>query len=234
MRSDRALIVTAEHGGNEVPPEFLERFRGHEALLASHRGWDPGTLDLAERVAMRLGAELFTATVTRLLVDLNRSPHHRDVFSEVTRRCGREERRALLERWHEPHRQRVIDAVALAVSKGRPVVHLGIHSFTPELHGVVRKPDLALLYDPQRGEESKLAAAWARDAAARLPGRTIRRNDPYRGSADGLTRTLRQQHADAWYAGIEVEVNQRHVGAEGRFPDWAFEGVVEPLESLLR
>ena len=229
MTNHPSLFVTAEHGGNDVPPDFAEIFRGRDELLESHRGWDPGSLGLATVLASRLNATLFTATVTRLLVDPNRSSYHRDVFSEVTRPLDRAARSALLDAWHRPHRDRVMNAVARAVDQGRHVLHLGIHSFTPELNGVVRKPDIAFLYDPQRPTEAKIARAWAKGVAARLPGRTIRRNDPYRGSADGLTTTLRRMHADTSYAGIEVEVNQRHIGAGGRFPDWVPDVLVETL-----
>ena len=115
----------------------------------------------------------------------------------------------------------------LAIAAEQQVIHLGIHSFTPELDGVVRKPDLALLYDPARPAEKRFAGRWARDLAARAPGYVVRRNDPYRGSADGLTRTLRGRHADELYVGIEVEVNQRHVGSDGRFPAWVGDALSE-------
>src|SRR5690606_36771859 len=79
------VVVSAEHAGNRVPAEYRALFRGREALLASHRGWDPGTATLAAALAHRLGAALFLADVTRLVVDLNRSPSHPGVFSEITR-----------------------------------------------------------------------------------------------------------------------------------------------------
>ena len=40
----------------------------------------------------------------------------------------------------------------------------------------------------------------------------MRRNYPYRGTSDGLTRYLRKRYADRDYCGIELEVNQKHVG----------------------
>ena len=39
-----ALIITCEHGGNEVPAAYAPLFAGHEALLPTHRGWDAGAL----------------------------------------------------------------------------------------------------------------------------------------------------------------------------------------------
>lgn len=216
----RALrpLVTAEHGGNRVPDPFLPLFAGHAGLLASHRGWDPGSADLAGALAEALSAAFFVATITRLLVDLNRSEHNPRVFSEVTSALPPEDRERLLEIFHRPHRQRVTDHVAGEIEKGFDVLHLGVHSFTPVLAGAVRRADLALLYDPARPAERALVGEWVGGLKARLPDLRIMRNDPYRGTSDGLTTTLRKRFADPRYLGIEIEVNQRLVGNDGRFP----------------
>lgn len=227
-----ALLVTAEHGGNDVPPEHRALFRGRKALLASHRGWDLGTLDLARRLASDLGAPLLSATVTRLLVDLNRSPHNPRAFSEVTRTLPLGERRALLERWHRPHWEAARAAIREGIRERGQVLHLGIHSFTPVLNGVTRKPDVALLYDPARAAERRLAVAWARALAVALPGRVVRRNDPYRGNTDGLATAMRRELAASRYLGIEIEINQRHVGRDGRFPAWVTQSLLGTLSEV--
>jgi hypothetical protein len=98
---------------------------------------------------------------------------------------------------------------------------------------VTRKPDHALLYDPARALERGLAADWIHELRALEPTRALRRNDPYRGAGDGLTTALRREHREARYLGIEVEVNQRHVGAGGRFPGWIVDALVRSLESVL-
>ena len=43
------LLITCEHGGNQVPSAYAEYFKSHQAkeILKTHRGWDPGTLELA-------------------------------------------------------------------------------------------------------------------------------------------------------------------------------------------
>jgi predicted N-formylglutamate amidohydrolase len=216
----RTIVVSCEHGGNRVPAEYQELFRGHEALLETHRGWDPGTAALARDLGRAFGVEPIVADVTRLLVDLNRSAHHPRVFSELSRGLAPAERHALLARHHEPHRARVTDAVATAVGAGNGVVHLGVHSFTPVLDGVERRTDLALLYDPARLAERALAERWCAGLRARLPGVRVRRNHPYRGRADGLTTTLRRRFGADRYLGIEIEVSQGLLDAEGRFPGW--------------
>ncbi|MGE0158183.1 MAG: N-formylglutamate amidohydrolase [Gemmatimonadales bacterium] len=224
--------MTAEHGGHDVPPEWRALFRGRAAMLASHRGWDPGALDLARKLAGALDAPLVTATVTRLLVDLNRSPHNPRVFSEVTRGLPRGERRGLIERYHRPHWDAVRGRLQRALRGRGTVLHVAVHSFTPVLAGIRRKPDVALLYDPARPGERTLVAAWAPALAAALPSRCVRRNDPYRGRTDGLPTAMRRELGRG-YVGIEIEVNQRHVGARGRFPAWVPDALLGSLSEAL-
>jgi predicted N-formylglutamate amidohydrolase len=59
---------------------------------------------LARRLGAALGAPLVAATVTRLLADTNRSPHHRGLFSEWTRSLPIRERERLLELLYDPAR----------------------------------------------------------------------------------------------------------------------------------
>ena len=219
------MLVSAEHGGNRVPEAYEQWFWGQEDLLASHRGWDPGTAGLARQLAASLDGQVLIADVTRLLVDLNRSAHHPRVFSELTRSLPRAERAVLLDLWHEPHRARVADAVERLSVGDRRVLHLGVHSFTPVLGGKERQAELALLYDPSRPLELELAERWCGALRARCPGIRVRRNYPYRGRSDGLTTTLRSRFPSKLYLGIEIEVNQSLLAGDGRFPAWIGEAL---------
>jgi predicted N-formylglutamate amidohydrolase len=203
------VLLTCEHGGNRVPAAFGRLFRAHRQLLDSHRGYDPGALELARLSARRLRAPLHFATVTRLLVELNRSPHHPALFSAVSKQLTVVERAALLEKHYFPYRARVETEVTRAVNSGRRVIHVSFHTFTPEMDGVVRNADIGLLYDPCRPGETEFSARFKRSLAARHPGLTIRKNYPYLGKADGFTTSLRKKWGDTVYLGIELEVNQR-------------------------
>jgi predicted N-formylglutamate amidohydrolase len=216
-----------------VPSEYRKLFEGQEELLASHRGWDPGTYTLARALGTALAARTVRSQITRLLVDLNRSAHNPKVFSRITRVLSREERVKLLSRYHLPHWERTRDAVSRGIAEHGRVLHLGVHSFTPVLDRVVRKPDVALLYDPARPGELDLCTRWSDALAVALPDRVIRRNNPYRGDADGMTTAFRRSFSAARYLGIEIEVNQRHVGPDGSFPTWVAESLIATLRSSL-
>jgi len=157
------------------------------------------------------------STVTRLLVDLNRSVGHRDLYSAATRRASPAEREEILRAHYRPYRERVEGLVAKAVARGRRVVHVSSHSFTPRLHGKVRRADIGLLCDPRRPAECTACERWKAELRHVAPLR-VRRNYPYYGSGDGLTSYLRQRHAADAYVGIELEINQAIVtGAERRW-----------------
>lgn len=207
--ADVGYLVTCEHGGNRIPQRYAALFRAERALLNSHRGWDPGALGLARQLAKALGAPLIESRTSRLLVDLNRSPHHRAVFSSITRALSRDERDRILDAYYRPYRDRIVAAADALIDGGRRVVHVSAHSFTPELDGETRNADVGLLYDPRRAREAALSDAWATALIGDLPALRVRRNYPYRGNADGLTTSLRRRYRADSYVGIEVELNQQ-------------------------
>jgi predicted N-formylglutamate amidohydrolase len=210
------FLVTCEHGGNRIPAPYRLLFRGQRAQLASHRGHDPGALVMARALAGSFGAPLVASTVSRLLVDLNRSIGHPRLFSDATRRVPLALRSTIVDQHYVPYRTRVERLVAASVARRRRVVHVSSHSFTPVLDGKVRRADVGLLYDPRREGEVELCARWKQALAALAPAVRVRRNYPYAGKGDGLTAHLRRRFPASAYVGIELEVNQRIVHAGGR------------------
>jgi predicted N-formylglutamate amidohydrolase len=203
------FLVTCEHGGNRIPAKYWPLFKRHRALLESHRGYDPGALATAREFAPALGAELVYSTTSRLLVDLNRSRHHRQLFSEITRALPPSERERVLTRYYSPYRDWVYEQVRSATNSGERVLHLSCHSFTPRLSGVERRADVGLLYDPRRAFEREFCTVWQRELESARRNLVVRRNYPYRGYADGFTTDLRRRHPYPDYVGIELEVNQK-------------------------
>jgi predicted N-formylglutamate amidohydrolase len=162
-----------------------------------------------------LSAPLVTSTTSRLLVDLNRSIGHPELFSAPMRNAPADLRAHAIEGHYRPYRTDVERLVRVSVSRGKRVIHISSHSFTPVLDGELRRADVGLLYHPGRSAEAYLCARWQQSLALRAPGLRVRRNYPYLGKGDGLTSHLRAQFARGAYVGIELEVNQAIVLAAG-------------------
>jgi predicted N-formylglutamate amidohydrolase len=227
------ILLTCEHAGKRVPAEYRRYFAAEADRLDGHAAYDPGAFAFARQLARRLGAPLHAHHVTRQLVDVNRSIGHRSLFSASLATATPEERRRILARHYLPHRQRVERRLARDLAGGRTVVHIGVHSFTPELDGEVRNADIGLLYDPQRRREGAFCRRWQKLLRDTAPAVRVRRNYPYLGAADGLTTHLRRRFGHR-YLGIELELNQERLLA--REPERAllFEAVASTLSHLLR
>lgn len=227
-----SLIVSCEHGGNRIPAPYRRLFADAQALLATHRAYDAGALHMARRLAGAFDAPLVTSTVSRLLVDLNRSVGHRTLYSDHSRALSAVQRERVLAAHYRPYRDRVESTVERAIASGRCVVHVSSHSFTPVLDGERRNADVGLLYDPKRSGERALCDRWGRSLRSRIDPLKVRRNYPYQGRNDGLTSHLRRRFAPDSYIGVELEINQKHV-RDSRIPAALVQSVIESLRDGL-
>lgn len=209
MRRPVELVLSCEHASAAVPRRYRHVFTGHAEVLTSHEGFDIGAHSIARALGRRFDIPVVAAPVTRLLVDTNRSADNRTVFSRFTRALPTIERMDLLRNFHAPHRDAVEARCATAFAAQRRVLHLSVHSFTPTWAGEARRCDLGFLYDPAHRWEAAICRSWQAAMRSADSSLLIRRNYPYRGTSDGLTRTLRRRFGAADYAGIEIEVNQK-------------------------
>ncbi len=239
------LVFSCEHGGRRVPAgSGLDPGSDPElrAALPTHRGWDPGALGLARQMATLFDAPLRFSTISRLVVEPNRSPENPEIFSPWSRELPAPVRRRLLRRYHRRHRERVRRAVEGAAAGPPPrtrVVHVGVHSFTPVLDGQERPVEVGILLDPARSSEREVAEAWAEALAGESPGLRILLNEPYDGRSDGLVTTLREAFAEGIrpgcaYVGLELEVNQGLLGPGGTFPRALAASLATTLAAALR
>lgn len=203
------FIITCEHGGNSIPGRYRSFFLGAETALSSHRGYDPGALDLFSELR-QVADHSFFLTVSRLLVETNRSLHHSQLFSEYSSKIPEDEKQKILEEVYFPYRKAIEAKIAQMIDTGEEVLHISVHTFTPELHGQVRTADIGLLYDPKRRAEKNVCREIKTFLRKQEPSLRVRYNYPYLGTADGFTTYLRKKFSTA-YAGIELEVNQKHV-----------------------
>lgn len=202
------LVLTCEHGGNDIPETYKKHFPD-EAVLKTHRGYDLGAIDLFQYVKP-LSDVSFDSNSSRLLVELNRSLHHKMLFSEFTKHLSKTEKDNIIKDYYLPYRSRVEDKINDYLNRGEEVLHLSIHSFTPQLNGKMRNCDIGLLYDSQQNKEQEFCKNLKALLLKHNPHLNVRFNYPYLGKADGFTTFLRKQFPKN-YIGIEIEVNQKFV-----------------------
>lgn len=200
-------IISCEHGGNDIPPAYQSVFAKAQAALTSHRGYDIGALPIAQALANQVADFSQLTTISRLLVELNRSPHHPSLWSEFTKPLSTVIKQTILQTHYWPYRQAIEQQIQQAIAQGKTVIHISVHSFTPVLDGQIRQAEIGLLYDPSHTQEKQFCQQWSRVLQQLQPTWCIRRNYPYQGKADGLVTYLRKKYPA--YIGIELEMNQQ-------------------------
>lgn len=228
-------LISCEHASRRVPPKFAPLFSGRESVLTMHRAFDRGAGGLARRLAKRLDTVVHLGNISRLLIDLNRSPGNRSsLFSAYSRGLSKRERAALLAGYHQPYRRRIMEQLAAWITGGEPVLHISVHSFTPVMNGRIRNVDLGLLYDPARPHEREICRRLARILKKGPGPLRVRRNSPYRGISDGFTAFLRKRYGPEQYVGIELEMNEGLLRSAGRQARAVEDRLGDALENILR
>lgn len=208
-----SLVISCEHASNRIPSRY-DNLGLSARALDSHIAWDAGARPLARNCAHHFRCAYHEGRYSRLLIDLNRSLHHRELiprrsFGVVVpgnAKLTPGERQARIRRYYQPYRAAVRHDIERAARNGT-CLHLSFHTFTPRLAGVERRADVGVLYDPGRRIERGVALRLV--AAFKQASFLSRSNYPYRGTADGLTTFCRRTHPAASYLGVELEFNQR-------------------------
>jgi predicted N-formylglutamate amidohydrolase len=200
------VIISCEHAVNHIPKAYRHLFTNATNALESHLAFDYGAHEVAQQWSQTLQCPLVEASVSRLLIDHNRSLHHRHCFSAYSKSLIQADRQSIIDQYYKPYRQKVETLIAEKMQQGIPVIHLSIHSFTPIWNGILRNADIGLLYDSRRKHEKSLAQALQIDITKSSPYK-VRMNYPYRGMSDGFVSALRKTYTEPDYLGFEIEMN---------------------------
>lgn len=201
------LIITCEHGGNEIPAEHQYLFDDNLQVLQTHKGLDIGALSLYEYLQALADFSIYSTT-SRLLIELNRSLHHKNLFSEYATSMPASAKTKLIDNYYLAYRNKVEKSISNYINEGHEVLHISVHSFTPVLNNIKRNCDIGLLYDSSKLPEKEFSHQFKKKILAQNSGLNVRFNYPYLGKADGFTTYLRKQFTSN-YIGIEIEVNQK-------------------------
>lgn len=207
-----SVFFSCEHASNAVPEFLSPYFKNARAkeFLDSHRGYDIGAAEVfRELIRILHPAFAIEGAYTRLAIDFNRNSDRNHRYSEFSEKATPEEKERL-ERLHADYRGSFLGAIRKEMSEKRSVqiLHLSIHSFTPELDGKIRNADIGILYDPARKEEAALARVWKESLKKIATNIRVRFNYPYLGKTDGHTTALRKIFPQTEYLGFEIEMNQ--------------------------
>ena len=202
------LILTCEHASNKLPAAFKSAVPAE--VLKTHRAYDIGALAVFRKLVKFAKPEFHCeGKYSRLFVDLNRTITNKSAFSdyyEALDKATAAKAKAQATAYWSEYRAAIEKFVNANTKK--EIIHLGIHSFTPELNGKVRDTDIGILYDPSRPKECELAQVIKAEIKRLYPAMKVRFNYPYKGTTDGLTTTLRKKFGPR-YAGLEIEINQK-------------------------
>jgi predicted N-formylglutamate amidohydrolase len=222
MRS--SLLITCEHASAALPDGIDLGLSGE--ALSTHISYDRGARAIALELARLTSAPIHLGTYSRLLVDLNRMEDNPAVI--VSESSGvaipgnaslaESDRRERIARYHRPYRD-AARADALAMSEHGRCLHLSMHSFEPALDPVKRAFDAGVLFDPSRHPEAEIARDIARHLSQE--GWSVRENEPYLGTPEGVTSWLRAQIDEARYVGIEIEACYRWMDRPGALEQFA-------------
>lgn len=201
-----ALLI-CEHASNHIP-ERCSKLGLAEPVLTTHIAWDPGALEVARALSARLDAPLVHATISRLVIDLNRVPSAPDsipAISEITVIPGNTalddgERQRRVREIYDPFHHAVDAFVAGRMPEKSIHAVVSIHSFTPVYKGQQRPWHLGFIHDT----DDRLARAVLRDLSAD-PALTIALNEPY-NTSHGVFHTLDRHAVQRGLAPLMVEI----------------------------
>jgi predicted N-formylglutamate amidohydrolase len=202
------FIFSCEHGGYEIPELYKNYFTGQDAVLKSHRGWDKGAYEVAKYISRRAKDILIGNSVSRLLIECNRTLGNTELFSEFSNAMPQEMKNQIIEEYYVPYRNQLERKIEQHLHHNHQVIHLSFHSFTPVLNGTTRKTEIGILFDPKNKVEQEFAEVWKASIEEKMDGWRVKFNYPYKGTDDGLSTYFRGKYK-ANYAGLELEINTK-------------------------
>ncbi|WP_310496959.1 N-formylglutamate amidohydrolase [Sandarakinorhabdus sp.] len=195
------MLMIADHASNFVPAGVMLGLP--PAMLEDHIAVDIGTDPLTRALAALLSAPAIIASVSRLVIDLNREPENAIPAASDGHvipgnwNLPEAERALRLTAIHQPYHVRV----AAEIAGRRPIMLVSIHSFTPQL---ATRPDeprpwpVGVLYNTDD------RAALPGIAALAAYGLHVGDNQPYSGRDLNYTMNRHAEGAGIPYLGIEV------------------------------
>lgn len=222
---DRTILFLCDHASGHVPDDI--DLGVDPALLDKHIAVDIGAGELTRALAATLDAPAILATVSRLVIDLNREIGHGGLVPE--RSDGHTifgnvdlDPAPRIARFHRPYHARI----EAEIDRHRPVLIVAVHSFTPTLEtgGAPRPWEVGILSNRDRRAADIMIPLLADH------GFTVGDNQPYSGQV--LNATL-DRHAEArGIASLSLEIRNDQIGDGAGVARWA--EILSPVIATVR
>lgn len=217
-----SILLICEHASRHLPRRYGTLGLG-AAELESHIAWDPGALGVARALSGLLDAPLIHATVSRLVLDLNRDPSAPDSITDLSERTTIPGNRDLDAAERARRVREVYDAFHGAVdaftdarkAAGQARAVVSIHSFTPVYRGVPRPWEIGLIFDRDERYARSVEAGLRQD-----PALTVGMNQPY-SPADRVFHTLDRHAVRRGLAPLMIEIRNDLIRTEDGQSAWA-------------
>lgn len=202
------LVLSCEHAVDTIPSEYHALFQPSLPQPSERKSVDQGALSITQKISTHLNVPFTQSTVSRLLIDCNRSLKHARCFSKYTKHLSTAAQKTLIDTYYTPFRAQTQQMVESCIQNNQQVLHLSVHTFMPIFKGFGQNAAIGLLYDSKRHGEKEVARIWHGLLLQETPNYRIRYNYPFSGDSDSFTRTLRRVYSEKDYLGIEMEINQ--------------------------
>lgn len=178
------FVILADHAANYIPPKY-KNLGLDEKQLQMHIAWDPGSLAVAKILSQMFDAPLIYSTISRLIIDNNRSHDREDLIpkiSEYIRIKGNEniskaEHQKRINNYHIPYHNAISDLLDEREKTGMNSIIMSIHSFTPTYNKIMRPWEIGLipginekftksLFDALKKDKSQFNVGWNEPYAA--------------------------------------------------------------------
>lgn len=222
---DPRILLLCDHASNHVPADIDLGI--DPALLDKHIAVDIGAGPLTRALAAALDARAVLATVSRLVIDLNRAVDQHGLIPDtsdghVIAGNASVDPAGRIARFHRPYHARIAEAI----ERHRPDLIVAVHSFTPilETSGAPRPWDIGILSNRDRRAADLILALLADR------GLIVGDNEPYSGAV--LNATL-DRHGEADHIpSFNLEVRNDLIADAAGVAHWA--GILAPMLTDVR
>jgi predicted N-formylglutamate amidohydrolase len=217
------VVLVVDHASNAFPAPWADLGLS-PADREAHIAWDPGALPVAEAMSALLDAPLFHATVSRLVLDLNRPIGSATLIPEISETTAipgnaalpAAERERRIVSVYEPYHDALEALIDRQVARaGQPVAVVAVHTFTPVYKGVARALHAGILFD----RDERLARGVI-EALREEPGLLVEANQPY-SPADEVYWTLDRHAVSRGLQNVMIEIRNDEVRTEEAQLAWA-------------